>query len=74
MMKQILKMVENTQSVIDLQNDYECQCRENARKQDRIHEQKKRIKELEKKIEELEQKLEASDKENDRLLKSLSKK
>lgn len=69
-----LKIIEKTDSYKDLQNDYECQCEENGKKQDKINEQKKKIKELEKKIEELEQKLEASDKEYDRLLQSLSKK
>lgn len=73
MIKGILKMVEKTDSHKDLQYDYDCQCRENARKQERILEQKRIIEELEKKIEELEQKLEASDKEYDRLLQSLSK-
>lgn len=73
MMKGILKMVENTQSYKDLQNDYECQCEENGKKQDKINKQKKRIEELEKKVEELTLKLKASDKEYDRLLQSLSK-
>lgn len=69
-----MNFIEKTSTYKDLQNDFEYQCRENARKQERILAQKRVIEELEHRIDLLTEKLEASDKEYDKLVQSLSKK
>lgn len=69
-----MKFVEMTSTYKDLQNDFEYQCRENARKQEQILELRRINRELEQRITLLTEKLEASDKEYDKLVQSLSKK